>query len=51
MPHCEKRFVVFRDSTPSERREEIAAVLLGGAYSLVMWATIGLQLWRLWPQP
>jgi hypothetical protein len=37
---------VLRDSTPAERREEIVMLLLGGAYSLPVWAAILLQAWR-----
>lgn len=48
MERCEKKLGVIRDSTPAERRENIAMLLLGGIYSLAMWAAVLLPLWRLW---
>ena len=47
MARREKSYVILRERTRAERREEIAVLLLGGAYSLAIWAAIGLQLGRL----
>jgi hypothetical protein len=50
MAHHGKSFVVLRESAPAERREDMAVLLLGSAYSLIVWTSIGWQLWRLWRQ-
>jgi hypothetical protein len=42
-----KGYVRLRETTPAERWQEIAWLTLGGAYSLLYWFAVGVQLWRL----
>jgi len=43
----EKRFDVLRYGTPAERRANFMMLVLGGAYSVLYWSAVGVQLWRL----
>jgi hypothetical protein len=45
----QKRFVVLRYATPAERRADFIMLVLGGAYCVLYWSAVGIQLWRLWP--
>ena len=42
----QKGFVVLRYSTSAERRANFMMLVLGGAYSVLYWSAVGVQLWR-----
>lgn len=51
MARRRKDYLMLRESTRGEKCAQAAWLIFGGAYSLLYWYAIGLQVWQLWRWP